>query len=243
MLPEKRAQLLEIYQKWEKELEAISLSDRRQAYSHPYYLHIPDNWFIFRCRILIVGEEGYGESPCDISIGEAQAFNRDYLKSQLGLPNSANYRRSSSAFWRRIRAIAALLDGSGFSITWTNLDKLHRCGRGNCKLREADRIALHSTPTRILSQEIRILQPTHVIYFGWYGTSLERELPTVYEKLYPPRHEIDFMWKGGKIDPIWEGDVCHIFTYHPNWGQRIKNYTGNMGYEDYVLEKIRETIR
>lgn len=242
MLQEKREHLVEIYQKWAIELSNVVLLDNHETYSHPYYLHIPDNWFDSKYRLLIVGEEGYGEKQFDTSIADAQAFNRDYLKSQLGLPNPRNFTRSSSAFWRRIRVIARSLEGTPFSMTWTNLDKIHRSGRGNCKLRKSDRVALHTTPIKILSEEINILQPTHVIYFGWYGISLESELPEVYKILYPAGSRDNSMWKGGEINPIKINNVCHVFTYHPNWGQRIKNYKNEIGYEEYVIEKIKETL-
>ncbi len=240
MLQKKREQLVEIYQKWAIELENVALLDERETYSHPYYLHIPDNWFDSKYRFLIVGEEGYGEKQFDTSITDAQAFNRDYLKRQLGLPNPGNYKRSSSAFWKRIRAIADMLKGTDFAITWTNLDKIHRSGRGNCKLKQTDRIALHNTPTKILSEEIHILQPTHVIYFGWYGISLKNELTgtlsPVFWDLYPGDLGDSSQWRKKQYKYIHHDGIHHIFTYHPGWGYRQK------GYEDKILSVIRKTL-
>lgn len=241
MLQKKREQLLEIYRTWSEEFNRVSLLHDHEYYSHPYYLHIPDNWYDCRYRILIVGEEGYGEKQFDITIEAAQIFNRDYINSQLGLSNPSNYPRSTSAFWKRIRAIADMLKGTEFSITWTNLDKIHRSGRGNCRLITTDRIALHNTPTKILSEEINILQPTHVIYFGWYGISLKNELTgdlsPVFWKLYPEDLGDYSQWKERKYKDIYHNGIHHIFTYHPGWGYRQKNY------EAPVLSEIKKTVR
>ena len=242
MLEERRKQLYEVYQLWEAELKSACPQLISEKYSHPYYLHIPDEWFDAKHRILIVGEEGFGNKQFDLPIAEAQAFNRDYLKSQLGLPNPGNYSRSTSPFWNRVRAIADTLLGTQFSITWTNLDKIHYSGTKKCKLEETDRLALHSTPTQILLEEISILQPTHVIYFGWYGISLEKELPEIHKDLYSANEQGGSKWKSGIITPMRIGQVCHLFTYHPNWGKRQKRFENNAGYEDYVVRKVREEL-
>lgn len=237
MLEEKRKQLLDQYRRWEKEYEERIPIEDRVTFSYPYYLHIPDNWLKSSVRILIVGEEGYGEKAYDTPIEEAQAFNRDYLVKQLG-PNRDN----RSAFWQRIRKIAKLVEPFDFAMTWTNLDKVHRSGKGNCRLRKESRKALHSTPTHILQEEIRILQPTHVLYFGWYGFSLkgefQDELLPVFNALYPNDLGDGSGWEPRKIKTITETGIHHIFTYHPGWGQRQKD-----GYEEAVLEEIMQSLK
>ena len=60
MLEERRKQLCEVYQVWEKELKNVCPKLITKEYSHPYYLNIPDEWFDAKHRILIVGEEGFG---------------------------------------------------------------------------------------------------------------------------------------------------------------------------------------
>lgn len=233
MINEKRSELCRLYHKWETELKDSQLVN--EVYSHPYYLYIPDNWFDSKYRIMIVGEEGFGVKRFDITIEEAQEFNRTYLSSQWDRKNP-NY-NVSSAFWRRIRKIVGLFDCSDFSITWTNLDKIHRSGKGNCRLRIQERIALHQTPTAILSKEIALLEPTHVIYFGWYGVSLQAELPQVFTELYPHGLGDSSGWEKEKIKVIVKDDTFHIFTYHPGWGQRTR------GYEAKVLDTIKKCLK
>ena len=243
MIEEKRRELSEAYRQWSGELQQNCPELINERYSHPYYLHIPDNWCQSTYRILIVGEEGYGEKKFDLPIEEAQLFNRDYLLSQLG--KSVKYKHNGSAFWRRIRSIAQLMNDNGisYSITWTNLDKIHRSARkGNCRLKKEERESLHSTVTKILSKEIDILQPTHVIYFGWYGISLEKELPDVFSRLYPEGLDDDSQWKDEKTSKIQENGIWHIFTYHPAWGYRQKRNADGKGYEDKVLEQITKSL-
>ena len=83
MIEEKRNELFDVYRKWEKELKGKCPELINKQYSHPYYLHIPDKWYQSTYRILIVGEEGHGEKKFDLSIEEAQEFNRKYLLSQI----------------------------------------------------------------------------------------------------------------------------------------------------------------
>lgn len=227
MLEERRKQLLEAYQSWERKLKEACPQLINAKYSHPYYLHIPDNWFEAEFRILIVGEEGYGDKQFDLPIVDAQAFNKKYLSKQLS--HGADNR---SPFWRRIRKISAL---TKCSIAWTNLDKIHVNGK-NCKLKIADRMALHQTPIAILREELRILGPHMVVYFGWYGISLRAELPKVFQRLYPGGLKDHSQWKDEKLRTIEIDGIHHVFTYHPNWGQRTR------GYEDKVLDEIRKIL-
>ena len=255
MVEEKRKELFEVYQKWETELKEKCPELINKQYSHPYYLHIPDKWYESQYRILIVGEEGHGEKNFDLPIEEAQEFNRDYLLRQLGKSKSDQYKWNGSSFWRRIRSIAQLMkdNGSSYSITWTNLDMIHHSiKKGNCKLKQKERESLHSTPTKILSEEIRILQPTHVIYFGWYFVSVRAELHDdhydVFKHLYPSEKRGDnSQWGKDKMTKYPEyqkngNRIWHIFTYHPSWGYRQKRNDNGKSYEDKVLDQISELL-
>ena len=116
----------------------------------------------------------------------------------------------------------------------------HSIKKGNCKLKQNERESLHSTP--ILPKEIDILRPTHVIYFGWYGISLEKELPDVFSCLYPNGLGDESLWKDEKMAKFQENGIWHIFTYHPNWGYRQKRDDNGKSYEDKVLNQISDTL-
>ena len=240
MVEEKRNELFEVYQEWKNELKQSCPKLITEEFSHPYYLHIPDKWYESQYRILIVGEEGHGEKEFNLPIEKAQEFNRDFLLDQI------NNEGKHSPFWRRIWRIAESMKDKGYSysITWTNLDMIHHLDTDerDCVLQDDERIALHSTPTKILSEEIRILEPTHVIYFGWYGISLEKELPDVFRSLYPNGLGDDSQWKDEKMAKFQENGIWHIFTYHPSWGCRQKRDDNGKSYEDKVLDQISETL-
>lgn len=209
------------------------------AYSNPYYISIPDNWFETQSpRIMIVGEEGFGTYGCGKNdtpdkiidchnIESIQALNYNYLRIQLGREAGDI---NSSPFWRRFREIAKHGECS-----WSNIDKIHLLRNWNCRLPNNDRKLLHSINTRILYEEISILNPTHIVFFGWYGISLQHELPSLFERMYP---------NGLGDSSVWYKDVAsfkedgrhYIFTYHPNWGYR------NHGYEDKVISTLKKSL-
>lgn len=244
-LEKKRKELLEVYQQWYEQLTELLEKCpvfRDRQYSHPYYLHIPDDWYQSTYRILIVGEEGYGEKTFNLPIEKAQEFNRDFLLDQI------NNEGKHSPFWRRIWRIAESMKDKGYSysITWTNLDMIHHNGTKGCALTAKERNALHSTDIKILSKEIDILRPTHVIYFGWYFVSVRAELQDghseVFKHLYPSEKRGDnSQWGKDKMTKYQEcqengNRLWHIFTYHPGWRRKPKDY------EDKVLNQISETL-
>lgn len=232
MLKERRKQLFEMYKIWETELRTVCPQIIAEGYSYPYYLHIPDNWFESDIRIMIVGEEGAGEKQYDETIETAQQFNNKYLQSQLN-HGDQNYGKNCSQFWHRFRKIASL---PGVSVVWNNLDKIHISRKGNGKLQVKDRKVLHQTPTKILQEEIKILDPTHVIFFGWYGISLQSECPHVFDKLYPGRIKDDSVWKSEKMAALFVDGINYIFTYHPGWRNKGKDY------EDKIMQLIQDSI-
>ncbi|MBD5114990.1 MAG: hypothetical protein HDT46_07260 [Ruminococcaceae bacterium] len=244
MIQGKQKQLLRLYRTWKSELEEVCPQLVCKDFSYPYYLHIPDDWYKRKFRVLIVGEEGHGFKQFDLPIEDIQTFNREYLSSQwkqsdIDYSNNTPYDRNNSGFWNRIRKIKALRESNELSLTWTNLDKIHRIGQ-NCVLTKKQRYSLHQTPTAILFEEIKLLQPTHVIFFGFvdrYKVSLEKGLPSVVlHKLYCEGSDnTSQQWKA-QIKVISENGIYYIFTYHPNWGQRQK------GYEERVLSIVNDAF-
>lgn len=236
MLNEKRVQLMRIYEEWAMELKDTCPQLINEGFSHPYYLHIPDDWYDRKCRILVVGKEGHGTHLFRSSIEYAQNFNRKYLMAQLGqCVEGVDYKRNGSPFWNRIRRINKLPNADEISITWTNIDKIHRIG-SHCPLLKEQRLALHQTPTAILGEEIKLLKPRVVILFGWYDYSLEKELAAVFQKLRKHDMEYPSYWNEHRMKTISEGEISYIFTNHPNWGQRQK------GYEEKVISEVNRIV-
>lgn len=229
MEKQKNAQLIAIYRKWLKNLSTTAPQLLGEKYSNPYFSSIPENWFeTTGPRIMVVGEEGFGTWGCgkgDGSIAaheveKIQSLNFNYLKKQLfDLPAGEI---NNSAFWRRFRKIA-----ENGVCCWTNIDKIHVLNNKKCVLSKVDREQLHNNPIRILSEEIRIMDPTHIIFFGWHGTSLQQQLPEVYTLLYPGGAQDNSVWFQNVVSIPYDGRT-YTFCYHPNWGYR------NKGYEDKV---------
>lgn len=237
MVKEKREQLLQIYREWKSQLEEICPQFICEDFSHPYYLHIPDEWYERKCRILVVGKEGYGSHLFNSPIEDVQTFNREYLACQLG-QYSKDYNRNPSPFWNRIRRINRLPKSNEISITWTNIEKIHRIG-SHCPLLKKQRIELHQT--KILAKEIELLQPDIVIFFGWYDISLKAELPKVFEALKKHDNEYPTYWREHRMKTITEGGIVYIFSNHPNWGQRQKGYEDKVGSE--MESNINKTLK
>lgn len=237
-------QLKKMYRQWLAEINQMEPDFlTNDDYSNPYFSCVPKNWFENDTRILIVGEEGFGQwgrgkedgiSPYDID--SIQTFCWSSLASYLDYdleydlyPNASRYKNRYSAFWNRARRLSELgICG------WTNIDLIHHRANSSkkCALTSEERIKLHSTHTRILAEQVKILEPTHVVYAGWYGDSLKYEFPELYMKLYPNGKDDYTVWKNKVVSYEYEG-VKHIFAYHPNWGIR------RAGYEDKVINEIK----
>ena len=187
---------------------------------------------------MIVGEEGFGTYGCGKQgkpheiidchdVESIQNLNYTFLRKQLGKEVGDI---NASPFWRRFREIAKYGE-----CAWSNIDKIHLLRNWNCKLSNKDRKLLHSINTRILLEEISILNPTHVVFFGWYGVSLQHELPSLFKKMYPNGLGDNSVWNKDVV--AFEEDGRHyIFAYHPNWGYR------NRGYEDKVISVLKEHL-
>lgn len=52
-------------------------------------------------------------------------------------------------------------------------------------LKQKDRKELHNCETRLLHEVIKLINPTHIIFFGWHNISLEHETPNLLNIAYP----------------------------------------------------------
>lgn len=223
-----RRELSALYQDWSRKIFANTIL-RENNISLPYYIYLPDDWTDSNVRILIVGEEGYDYRGCDRDrnvtteniIETVQEFNKNCM---------FEWKMNNRPFWRRFNKLREHLPDASFC--WTNLDKVHRlidpsAKSKSCKLTALQRNELHKYP--VLQAETDIIKPTHIIFFGWYGYSLQCELPQIYSKLYENGRE---QWrKDGFCTTITATGIKYIFTYHPNWCVRNRQ-------EENVLCKI-----
>lgn len=60
-----KQKLVEVNRRFTKDIEETAPKLLESAYSNPYFISIPENWFTTKSpRILIVGEEGFGTYGC-----------------------------------------------------------------------------------------------------------------------------------------------------------------------------------
>ena len=230
--------LKEIYSKWLNETDKSFFSE---DFSNPYFIKAPADWDDKKYRVMIVGEEGNGvwgagkgdgwnpktaEGMCHI-----MQFNEEYLQTQVFIRQKSNgYKYNRSNFWRRIRAISDL--SKDISIAWSNLDKFHHRKPSGCKLSSEERGLLHQTSIKVLAEEINILRPTHIIFFGYYFSSLQAELPQAHDEL------CNLPWKNNVVS-IKDNNSTLIFTYHPSWRGKYRPE----GYEEKVIETIKNSLQ
>lgn len=249
------AKLKEMYQRWYNDISkyAPTLLKAYDAshdtnYSNPYYISTPNGWETAKHKILVVGEEGHGDggaykadgafcNPNDYEI--IQGFNYEYLYNQWLNEHYYNHEVNGSRFWAVFRKIKNEIPDS--ICAWSNIDKIHRLGHGsnNCALREQkrknqERQALHGENiTKVLMEEIKILQPSVVIFLGYHSFSLKHEN----EKLY---NEVNkFFTEPNKqcfcIEKI-EGITYFVRYYHP--GARNKG----SDYETNFIEALQKLL-
>ena len=226
-----RKELKAVYEDWYREVRDMPLLNS-DAYTNPCYLGIPDNWFKNKHRILIVGEEMFGEDGNGKNLGykpneitKLQNHNLKVFQNALTPPDAFE-----NPFWQRARRVAEL----GWPVAWTFLDKVGRKWITHSRLVDQDRDLLHSVKIRVLAEEIRILQPTVVFFFGWIGTALKTELPEVYQMLYPGGDKDDSLWKNTYVS-FTNGNTMYLFSYNaysPHWRKKPKNY------EEDIISKI-----
>lgn len=229
-------ELQDLYSKWCSELKRNYPELFTDEYSNPYYISIPQKWFDDEQRILIVGEQGFGYSGS----GKDEGYTADQI-SNIQKWNTKEYieRMVSSdsdehPFWTRAREV----DKTGWSVAWTFLDKISLRNDRRSKMKDAERNKLHSVSINLLEEEIRILQPTHVFLFGWFGDALKAEMPVLYDEIYPNGKWDDSVWENffGTVELDGVKYILTYSPYSPYWKEQPENY------ENAVIEKFVTTL-
>lgn len=172
-------ELLDLYKCWYSEISNIAPSLLGDKYSNPWYCAVPDKWFGDSERILIVGEDGFGfdgngkaDGIRPDEIKKLQERSLDFFKHYI-----ANTSDGEHPFWMRARLVAF----RGVPVAYTFLNKFSMKRDHRSKPSDSDRVLMHSTSMKLLAEEISILKPTVVYFFGWYGDVIKMELPTVHK--------------------------------------------------------------
>ena len=100
-------------------------------------------------------------------------------------------------------------------------------------LKQKDRKKLHNCETRLLHEVIKLINPTHIIFFGWHNTSLEHEAPNLLNIAYPNGVANNSFIKSENF--IFETKLNGkniILSYHPNYVPIRNN-------KNYIFKLIR----
>lgn len=208
----------------------------RDEFSNPYFISAPDGWCSADNRVMIVGKEGAGWGAGKNILDpihdrdKIREYTRIYPMVQEGVLapdvyDGHEYMPNGSKFWQWFRKIYNEIKTP---VIWNNFDKIHRMNdnASYCKLNKKERELLHRTSIKVLSEEIKILQPTHVIFFGYYKNFLSYELPEIAEKLSIEDYKGMVIFNNTK----------YIFANHPNWSRFHR------GYEDGIIKFIKDEL-
>ena len=105
-----RKALYEKYLVWNRKIFSNTVLSEDNI-SLPYYIYLPDDWADSKMRILIVGEEGYGQKGCDRDksivteniIETVQTFNKKCM---------FEWKMNNRPFWRRFNKLRENLQGA-----------------------------------------------------------------------------------------------------------------------------------
>lgn len=206
-----------IYEKWYDEVQYRHPYLFTEKFSNVFCPGVTDEWTTVSMRILIVGEEATWKSRslypeyADNELQKCQRWIIDDLSAQV----SGDTKHHPSPFWRRIHALHSAFPNAAFC--WGNIDCINDAVTKRA-LKEKDRTALHDCDTQLIRELIELIQPTHIVFFGWHNTSLRHEFPDLCDVVYPGVFgDTQYMKENGYIvKTIWQ-DKAVVFTYHPQW--------------------------
>lgn len=138
------------------------------------------------------------------------------------------------AFWKRFLRIYQL-SPQNTSITWTNSDKIFalKNSKNGSALSVRDRKNLHSLNYSILAEEIKITQPTVVVFFGVYWNIINIDLNNIYKLTC--NKEQSAKWKAEKICVAEDEKRIYVFSQHPAFKTKL--------YEDKVIDIIKDYVK
>ena len=229
--------IVDIYKIWLNEIQNNSPQLLSDEFSNIFCTGVTDNWFSSDMRILIVGKEATWKSRKEYvyddyydELKKCQKWIIDELNSQLYDDTTKKLNRP---FWQRIHDIHSAFPNA--SICRTNIDVIN--ARNQRGLKEKDRKVLHNCNTKLLYEIIALIEPTHIIFFGWHNTSLEHELPELLKAAYPDgTADNKFMKNHNFIFKTKFSNKNVILSYHPNYAP----ICNNKSYINKLIKLIKQ---
>jgi len=194
--------------------------------SLPLLMNMPaeDAWQNNRRRILFVGQESlncWGEDVYNKLFDTADT--PQFIDALMGKYkdfnfSAGNHRYANSPFWRTFRQLG---DPAKGEILWSNIFKFDY--KGGAVLRRKDDPAptseIYRAQNTLLSEEIRLLQPTAIIFFTgpFYDEAIISEFPDVKIEAFGPEKVRAF----AKLSSA-QLTMPAFRLYHPNYLSRKK---------------------
>lgn len=210
----------------EKILYPFAQKANNETLSVPFYFGVSDSYIKNEKKLMIIGQEArdFGLFSGDWKMEHTQKWCISYSEYQTSGSTAANYshKRNTSCFWRIFR----IMQSSGISACWNNIDKLHRIVNSRTQpLPESYEKRLnhqYGTPSlSLLQREIAISAPKAI----WFvtGPNYSFSMSTAFginndilSMMRPQRVKIIT-----EISNILNMQIPAFWSYHPTY----LNYT------------------
>lgn len=208
--------VLALFAQWKQEVGVKNPQLFSGAFSNIFCPGVTNDWVQSTMRMMVIGEEATWSSRDrynyhkDAELRTCQRWIIDEMNGQL----TGTQKPHKSPFWRRIRAMKKAFPDAAFF--WANMDCINTsAGKA---LSSPDRKALHDCNTQLARQLVDIINPTHIIFFGWHDISLQHEFPDLCGVVYPHKFGDTGYMKENRylLRTKYQGKTV-VFTYHPSW--------------------------
>lgn len=205
----------------------------RKRASAPLLLSIREEWKIATSRLLIVGQETNGWTSVIHTKPRQLRTLEDFCKSASGVAEmlhaydsfdfAQTYSHRNSAFWRAFRHLEENVAETKSEAMWTNLFRVDVGGSVVRGCNEDARNHLRRIQAGLLTTEVKVLNPTVVIFFS--GPTYDQEIAHTFsgcrfEQVFPDRPEREIALVKSALLP-----VNSFRIYHPNYLQRSRRWS------------------
>ncbi len=220
------------YSKYVEAARLLPTRLRRKA-SAPLLVSPRSGWTTSSTRILVIGQETNGWGGNGSSVGGSRLSSLDHfclnesgvadmLRAYVSFDFASSYSHRNSAFWRAFRLLESEVAHEGVLAMWTNLFKVDVGGSVVRGCNEKTRKLLREAQAGVLAEEVRVLDPTVVVFFT--GPTYDEEIGHAFGK--PEFHSL---WSDRPvreaaqlISPLLPR--LSFRMYHPNYLQRSRRW-------------------
>lgn len=217
----------------------------RKRASAPLLVSISDDWRTSVSRLVIVGQETNGWTSAVNAKTRLISTLEHFCSNDSGISEMVHayelfdfartYSHRNSAFWRAFRIMESNVAAKKSAVIWTNLFRVDVGGSVMRHCDEAARNHLRRVQTNLLTTEIKVLNPTVVVFFS--GPSYDQEIAhafkgCTFEQVFSDRPLREVALVRSSLLP-----ANSFRIYHPNYLQRSRRWS----LIDRLAAHIRES--